>query len=164
MLAPGCLKMAHMVASSSQAKPYFVTNTDDGHLSAMRAALHLASVAFSLTRLQLQKVMDCCFYFWRIIASMPRLQRVKPNYTQLSMVNLPRCTAGPKGGKAQTKKTISQRKVTPNEQRQPLSVESLGPHATTSTSAISNIAPDNSTESLSKLSPSVTVITTSSGN
>ena len=30
MPAPGCSKMARMVASSSQAKPHFVTNTDDG--------------------------------------------------------------------------------------------------------------------------------------
>ena len=30
MPAPGCSKMTCMVASSSQAKPHFVTNTDDG--------------------------------------------------------------------------------------------------------------------------------------
>ena len=90
---------------------------------------------------------------------------VTPNYTQLSMVDLPRRTAGRKGGKA-PKKPISRRKVTPSE-RQPRSAEDLDISATAPTIVNSSTAPGSShdsTESFSKLSLSLTVITTSSGN
>ena len=168
MPAPGCSKMARMVASSSQAKPHFVTNTDDGRFECDESCpafrqryicSHTIATAES-NGLLLSFLENYCKY-----AKTPKGSRsVTPNYTQLSMVNLPRRTAGRKGGKAPKKKAISRRKVTPSEQRQPLSVECPGPPAFASTSATSNIAPGNSTESLSKSSPSVTVITTSSGN
>lgn len=44
-------------------------------------------------------------------------QLVSPNFTRLSMVNLPRGTAGKKGGKPPKKKAISCRPTVPDEQR-----------------------------------------------
>ena len=93
-------------------------------------------------------------------------QSVTPNYTRLSMVDLPRRTAGRKGGKAPKKKSIARRKVTPSEQRQPLLVDDVDVPSTTANCSSNTVSGSSfdSIESKSKSSPSLTVITTSSGN
>lgn len=84
------------------------------------------------------------------------------------MVNLPRHTAGRKGGKAPKKKSIARRKAVPSEQRQPLIENDLVTSAAAATSVTVN--PNGSAPSCSydspvlTTAPSLTVITTSSGN
>lgn len=146
--APGCSKLACMVASTSPPKPHFVTHTSDGHFECDEncpafiqryICSHCVAAAENNGLLQ-----DC--------------KSVTPNFTQLSMVNLPRRTAGRKGGKAPKKKLVARRKTVPNEQRRPL----IGAGPTDNSTAPS--FPYDSTEPVSTSPPAITVITTSSGN
>lgn len=54
-----------------------------------------------------------------VYAKTPKGQKsITPNFTRLSMTNLPQQTAGRKGGKPAPKKTIARRKTVPYDQRQ----------------------------------------------
>ena len=168
MPAPGCSKMARMVASSSQTKPHFVKYTDDGRFEcdeSCPAFLQRFICSHTVAAAENNELLLVFLENYRKYAKTPKGSRsVTPNYTQLSMVKLPRRTAGRKGSKAPKKKSIARRKVVPSEQRQPLRVEDLDEPTTASTSAESGAAPGSSTEPPMTSSPSLTVITTSSGN
>ena len=93
-------------------------------------------------------------------------QRTTPNFTRLSMSNLPRRTAGQKGGKPPKKKAICRRKTTSSEHRQPLLQTASGEEeASTSGYTASDSADTEHSPSTPgpSTSTAVTVIT-SSGN
>ena len=172
MRAPGCSKMSRMVASLSQAKPHFVTSTNDGRFECdescpafLQRYICCHTVVAAESNGQLHSFLKS---YSKYVKTPKGNGSVTPNYTQLSMVNLPRRTAGRKGGKAPKKKPITRRKVTPSEHRQPLSIEDPGLPAATSATPLaasnSDTSPSCSQATTESPSSSLTIITTSSGN
>ena len=129
--APGCSEMGCMVASSSHLRPHFVKYTKDGRFECDEncpafvqryICSHCVAAAESHNLLQ-NFLENYCKY-----AKTPKGSRsVTPNFTRLSMVNLPHRTAGRKGGKAPKKKATARRKTAPAEQRQPLVLGTSSP-------------------------------------
>ena len=96
--------MVRMVASSSQAKPHFVIHTDDGHFEcdeSCPAFLQRCTCSHTIAAAESNGFLLSFLENYYKYAKTPKGSRsVTPNYTQLSMVNLPRCTVGRNGGKA----------------------------------------------------------------
>ena len=111
MPAPGCSDASRMVASSSQKKPHFVTRAQDGRFECddncpaflqRHICSHYVAAAESNGLLK-----DFIQKYGKYVKTPKGCQNVTPNFTRLSMVNLPRRTAGRKGGKAPVKKSIA---------------------------------------------------------
>ena len=62
----------------------------------------------------------CYWELWEVAKTNKGQKSISPNFTRLSMANLPRNTAGRKGNKLHAKWPISHRKTVPDEQRFPI--------------------------------------------
>lgn len=122
--APGCSKMARMVASTSLPKPHFITYTSDGRFEcddSCPAFLQRYICSHCVAAAEQNEMLQNFLENYSKYAKSPKgRQSVAPNFTRLSMTNLPSRTAGRKGGKMAKKKFIARRKTIPSEQRQPL--------------------------------------------
>ena len=127
--APGCSNSARMVASKSKQKPHFVTLTEDGRFQCDDACpnfhqrficSHCVATAESNGALR-----DFLESYGKFAKTHKGQQSISPNFTRLSMINLPHRTAGRKGKKPPAKKSIARRETTPYEQRQPLFTETV---------------------------------------
>ena len=140
MPAPGSSKTSRMVASAFHEQPHFVVYTQDGRFKCDNncpAFLQSHICSHSIAAAESNGLLKDFLKNDSKYAKTPKgSEMVAPNFTRMSMVNLPRRTAGCKGGKAPVKKAIARKKGVPSEQRRPLEVN----NATTPEGAPSNSA------------------------
>lgn len=96
-----------MVASKTQKKPHFVSYTSDGRFECdetCEAFKQRYICSHSVAAAEDNKML---MNFIEKFSKTPKGDRsATPNFTRLSMSNLPRCTAGQKGGKPPKKKAV----------------------------------------------------------
>lgn len=119
--APGCQPSSRMVASRSNTRPHLVSLSKDGRYecddtcpSFLQRYICAHSIAAAEDNGQLKEFVDSYVKFAKTRKGQ---QNVSPNFTRLSMTNLPKHTAGRKGNKPPAKKAIARRKTVPYEQR-----------------------------------------------
>ena len=145
--APSSNPKARVVASTSMKRPHFVETTDkhpelfecDENCPAFLQQ-HLCShiIAAAKDNNLLQQYLE---YYGKFAKSPKGRFHSTPNYTRLSMNDLPRGTAGRKGNKAPKKKPIKRKRLEENRQ----DVTSQLP--TTSTSAVDSCSSNSYNQS-----------------
>ena len=110
-MAPGCLTSARMVASKSKQKPHFVTLGEDGRYQCDEGCPNFHHhficshcVAAAESNGALRSFVES---YGRFAKTRKGQQSISPNFTRLSMTNLPQRAAGRKGKKMPPKKSIS---------------------------------------------------------
>lgn len=123
-MAPGCPTSARMVASKSKQKPHFVSFGEDGRFQCDDACPNFHHhficshcVAAAESNGALRSFIES---YARFAKTRKGQQSISPNFTRLSMTNLPQRAAGRKGKRPPAKKSIARRETTPYEQRQSL--------------------------------------------
>jgi len=124
LLALGCPPQYCMVASKSTQKPHFVSMSKDGRFECDDLCPSLAQrymcehvVAAAENNGMLKEFIES---YGKFAKTSKGQKSISPNFTRLSMVNLPKNTAGRKGNKPPAKRPISCRKTVPDEERLPM--------------------------------------------
>ena len=121
--APGSPPQSRMVASKTQ-KPHFVSFASDGRFECDETCEGFKQryiCAHSVAAAEDNRMLKSFIESYAQFSKTPKGHRsTTPNFTRLSMSNLPRRTAGQKGGKPPKKKAICRRNTISSEHRQPL--------------------------------------------
>ena len=161
--APGSCSMSRMVASSSQKRPHFICRSSDGRFECDKDCQGFAQryiCAHSVAAAEDNGMLKNFIENYAKFSKTPKgSSSVAPNFTRLSMSNLPRGIAGHKGEKAAKKKAVSRRKTVATQHRQPLQLRSDDEGSGSSCTAPPFVNVNSNTGT-----SSVTVITSSSGN
>ena len=119
--APCSVPTARMVASSSLQKPHFVSpkkdqlfQCDDDCPAFLQRHVCSHVIAAAEDNNMLKEYLEC---YGKFVRTPKGKCSATPNFTRLSMVNLPRGSAGRKSPKAPQKKAVKRKQVIPDEQR-----------------------------------------------
>jgi hypothetical protein len=158
--APGSCSASRMVASLTHKKPHFVSQSCDGRFecdSECQAFSQRYICSHSVATAEDNGMLKEFLESYAKFSKTPKGSRsIAPNFTRLSMSNLPRGTAGQKGAKAPKKKAVNRRNTVATEYRRPLELNLDKGNK-------SRDKPQEPQVSVDSVSGSLNVITSSSG-